>query len=183
MSLVDQVAALATRLATEFNSVRTALTGKVDTTRTVTAGTGLSGGGDLSTNRTLAVSYGSASGTAVQGNDTRVSVKPYPPVDLTDAATVAINAALGTHFRLPAGGNRTIGIPSTPTDGQVIVIEVLASGGARTITLTTGSAGSFKFGTDITALTATTSGAIDYIQAVYRTSTSRWHVIGYVKGY
>ena len=41
-------------------------------TRTITAGTGLTGGGDLSANRTLAVTYGTTAGTAAQGNDSRI---------------------------------------------------------------------------------------------------------------
>lgn len=47
--------------------------GAVPTTRTVSAGTGLTGGGDLSTNRTLTVSYGSTSTTSCVGNDSRLS--------------------------------------------------------------------------------------------------------------
>src|SRR5690349_11162716 len=46
--------------------------GKVSSARQVIAGTGLTGGGDLSADRTLAVSYGVAAGTATQGNDSRV---------------------------------------------------------------------------------------------------------------
>jgi len=46
---------------------------KVDTTTQVIAGTGLTGGGALSSNVTLAVSYGTTSGTACQGNDSRLS--------------------------------------------------------------------------------------------------------------
>lgn len=42
------------------------------TTRTISAGTGLTGGGDLSANRTFTVSYGSTAGTAAQGNDARI---------------------------------------------------------------------------------------------------------------
>jgi len=42
-------------------------------TRTLTAGTGLTGGGDLSANRTFAVSYGTSAGTAAEGNDTRIT--------------------------------------------------------------------------------------------------------------
>lgn len=42
-------------------------------TITITAGTGLSGGGDLTANRTLAVKYGTAAATACQGNDARLS--------------------------------------------------------------------------------------------------------------
>lgn len=46
---------------------------KVPLTRTITAGTGLSGGGDLSANRALTVAYGTAAGTAAQGNDARIA--------------------------------------------------------------------------------------------------------------
>jgi hypothetical protein len=43
---------------------------KVDTTRTISAGTGLTGGGDLSANRSLAVSFGTSAGTVAEGNHT-----------------------------------------------------------------------------------------------------------------
>jgi hypothetical protein len=42
-------------------------------TRTVTAGTGLTGGGALSADISLSVSYGTAAGTAAQGNDSRIN--------------------------------------------------------------------------------------------------------------
>ncbi|CAK7078635.1 MAG: hypothetical protein MEBIL_02918 [Bilophila sp.] len=47
--------------------------GYVLTSRKIIAGTGLSGGGSLETDRTLKVSYGTAAGTACQGNDARVT--------------------------------------------------------------------------------------------------------------
>ena len=49
------------------------LAAKADKATTISAGTGLSGGGDLSANRSLAVTYGSGVGTAAQGNDSRLS--------------------------------------------------------------------------------------------------------------
>ena len=52
--------------------------GAVPTVRTVTAGTGLTGGGDLSANRTLTVTYGSTAGTAAEGNDSRLSDQRTP---------------------------------------------------------------------------------------------------------
>ncbi|AOE45030.1 minor tail protein [Gordonia phage Zirinka] len=45
----------------------------VPNSRTVTAGTGLSGGGTLDVNRTLSVLYGNTANTATQGNDLRLS--------------------------------------------------------------------------------------------------------------
>jgi hypothetical protein len=49
------------------------VSGVVPTTRQVASGTGLAGGGDLSTDRTLSVLYGTTAGTAAQGDDVRLS--------------------------------------------------------------------------------------------------------------
>ena len=56
--------------------------------RLITSGTGMTGGGDLTANRTLAVTYGTTAGTAAQGNDSRLSDARPPTVHghaLTDA--------------------------------------------------------------------------------------------------
>lgn len=45
----------------------------VGTGRTLTAGTGLTGGGTLAADRSFAVSFGTSAGTATEGNDTRVA--------------------------------------------------------------------------------------------------------------
>lgn len=47
--------------------------GDVPSSRTLTAGAGLTGGGDLSADRTFACAFGSAAGTVCQGNDPRLS--------------------------------------------------------------------------------------------------------------
>lgn len=49
-----------------------ALSGKAATTTTISAGAGLTGGGDLSANRTIAANFGTAAGTVAQGNDSRI---------------------------------------------------------------------------------------------------------------
>lgn len=71
------------------------------TTRQITAGTGLTGGGTLAADRTLAVSYGTTAGTAVQGNDSRIArpgvfnIKSYGAVvDNSTDDTAAVNAAV-----------------------------------------------------------------------------------------
>jgi len=107
------------------------------------------------------------------------------PIALTDAATVtlAVNGYTLV-YRLTAAGNRTIAAPSgTIIDGQRIMLQVTASGADRTITLTTGAAGAFKFGTDITALPTIPSGTILYIGCVYSLAAQRWHVIAVAGGY
>jgi hypothetical protein len=103
-------------------------------------------------------------------------------VVLSDGATPALDASLGSTFTLSAAGNREIAVPTNPTDGQKIVIIHHASGGARTLTLASGTGG-FAFGTDITALTETTSDKRDYIGCIYNLTLDKWVVVAVSKGY
>lgn len=104
-----------------------------------------------------------------------------PPVTLTDAATIATNASLGNSFRVTLGGNRTLGNPTNPTDGQRIIWELIQDAtGSRTITL--GSA--FALGTDISSITLTTTASKrDFLGAVYNSAASKWYVIAFTRGY
>src|SRR5262245_34015560 len=54
------------------------LAGKAPGARVVTAGTGLTGGGDLGADRSFAVAYGTTVGTAAQGNDSRLTDSRAP---------------------------------------------------------------------------------------------------------
>lgn len=47
--------------------------GFVPTSRTLTAGTGLTGGGDLTTDRSFSVDFGTTAGTVAQGDDSRIN--------------------------------------------------------------------------------------------------------------
>jgi hypothetical protein len=73
--LTAQGALLEVNNLSDVSNPATALTniGGVPTSRSISAGTGLTGGGDFTANRTLTVSYGTTSGTACQGNDARLS--------------------------------------------------------------------------------------------------------------
>ncbi|CAL9596007.1 hypothetical protein SUDANB43_05303 [Streptomyces sp. enrichment culture] len=107
---------------------------------------------------------------------------PSQVITLTDGATIATDASRGSHFKVTIAGNRTLSAPTNPVDGQKVMWEVVASGGARTLTLA-GGAGGFVFGSDITALSATVSGKTDYIGAIYSAAANAWRVIAYTKGY
>jgi hypothetical protein len=60
------------------SNAQTQINGKVPTTRTLTAGTGLTGGGDLSADRSFAADFGSGAGKVTEGNDTRLSDSRAP---------------------------------------------------------------------------------------------------------
>jgi hypothetical protein len=102
-------------------------------------------------------------------------------VTLTDGATPALNAALGSHYNLAASGDRTIGIPTNPRDMQFIVIEHKAVGADRTLALNTGTGG-FAYCDDIPALTPTLSGKTDKIGCEYNLAANKWYVVAYTKG-
>lgn len=78
-TISDFNTAVATTAALKANNLSdvTAATARTNlsvpaTSRLISAGTGLTGGGDLSADRTLTVAYGTSSTTATVGNDTRV---------------------------------------------------------------------------------------------------------------
>lgn len=107
-------------------------------------------------------------------------------VYISDQAVFQIDAALGNTFIVQSGSvvGRTIGAPSGSVDGQKITIRVKnTSGGSITHTPATGSVGSYRFGSDITALSAIASGKTDYIGAIYNATDQRWDIIGYIKNY
>jgi hypothetical protein len=147
--------------------------------RLITAGTGLSGGGDLTADRSLAVVYGTTAVTAAAGNDTRLSVRPYAPVALTDAATIATDASLGTHFRVTIAGNRTLANPTNGLDGQKVIWSIVQDAvGGRTLVL--GSA--FNLGV-LTMTLSTAANKVDYMGAVYRASSGTWDILALTAGY
>jgi len=126
--LTAQGALLEVNNLSDVSNPATALTniGGVPTSRSISAGTGLTGGGDLTANRTLTVSYGSTAGTACQGNDARLS----------DARTPAAHAASHRAAK-PAVAARYTGIGDNETFSEEVVIIANTAGTAgNSITLT-----------------------------------------------
>lgn len=110
---------------------------------------------------------------------------PGTPVTLTDAATIATDASLGTTFRVTLGGNRTLGNPTNPTDGQRCIWEVSQDAtGGRTLAADT----KFAFGNEITAPASsinisTNASSLSFITAIYNSTADKWRVVGNVTGY
>lgn len=98
-----------------------ALAGKANTSTSITAGAGLTGGGDLTTNRTISANIGTTSGTVAAGDHTHTFT-----VSLTSfyqAGTLAV--AAGTQY-LPVDGVYTItgvrlSVGTAPAGANIIV--------------------------------------------------------------
>lgn len=106
------------------------------------------------------------------------------PVALVDAPTVATDASLGNGFRVTLGGNRILGVPTNPSDGQMVIYEIKQDGfGNRTLALASG-AGGFRFGTDLTSITlSTTAGAVDLLGVRFNATANRWWVMAFLRGF
>jgi len=82
---------------------------------------------------------------------------------VTDQATLAIDCSLGNVFKVTLGGNRTVGAPSNPRDGQVIQFFVIQSTGSNTLTWNA----VFKWPSGTAPTLSTAASAIDIVSAVY----------------
>lgn len=88
---VDPAGPSASTVAARFTALDSSVAGKASASVTITAGNGLSGGGDLSTSRTLSASFATANplvnGTASAGSSNAVSRGDHVhPTDTTRAA-------------------------------------------------------------------------------------------------
>lgn len=107
-------------------ATQTALDGKVPTSRTISSGTGLTGGGDLTANRTLSADFGTEAGKIAQGNDTRI------------VNAVQTSRTISTGDGLDGGGdlsaNRTISVVFGDGAGEVCQGDDVRLSDARTPT-------------------------------------------------
>lgn len=112
------------------------------------------------------------------------TISPTPsnniPVSLVYSGTnVAVNASLGTHFRLLATNNFLLQNPIGASDAQRLLLEIVQdTTGGRTMTF--GSA--FKLGTDLPVINLTTNAGLrDFITCVC--SGTNFYVVGFMKGF
>jgi hypothetical protein len=100
-----------------------------------------------------------------------------PPATLTDASSIAVNAALSNAFRVTLGGNRTLANPSGPADGQTLCFEIIQDGtGSRTLAY--GSAYSFPSSIG-TPVLSTSAGFHDFLVFRYDAGATTWYCVGF----
>jgi hypothetical protein len=104
---------------------------------------------------------------------------------LTDASTVAINAALGNDFQLlmttGVGATRAMGTPSNSLSGQSMSIDFQqpASGGPCAVTWSS----AWDFGVSGSPVLSTTASAVDVIGFKYSALLSKWLCLGWKLGF
>lgn len=102
-------------------------------------------------------------------------------VSLTDGATIAVDASAGNDFRVTIGGNRAMGTPANPSDGQKITFQVTqGTGGPYTLSW----GGGYEFSAALPQPTlSTTAGDTDLLCFIYNSSKSAWLLAAFVNGF
>ena len=115
--------------------------GKIDfisESRELTAGTGLTGGGDLTADRTFSVDFATVAniraGLASKAMDADKMIDACAPVTSSGTGTYTIDLDAGIVFQRTQSGATTLGTPSNQTAGQSGVIYFIQDGtGGRTL--------------------------------------------------
>ncbi len=102
-------------------------------------------------------------------------------VVLVDGPTIAVDASLGNDFRVTVAGNRTVGTPANPVDGQKITCQVTQGAGAP-FTLSWSSGYEFSAGLPQPTL-STTAGQTDLLGFIYNASKGKWLCAAFVSGF
>lgn len=91
--------------------------------------------------------------------------------ELTDSASITVDASLSNYFYVTLGGDRTLANPSNPRDGQTIEIHVRQDGtGGRTLAY----ASKWRWPDDTDPVISTGINRMDLIVATYREDLDLW---------
>lgn len=104
------------------------------------------------------------------------------PVTIPLVGTIAYtDARFADRFIINANANFTLANPTGMYHGQQLIWEILQDAtGSRTITLGT----IFALGTDITAVTLTTTASKrDLLTGIYNAISGKIYIVGFIKGY
>ncbi len=102
-------------------------------------------------------------------------------VQLIDAPTIAVDASLGNDFRLTLGGDRTMGGPTSGSDGQQIILQITqGAGGPFTVTWSP----EYEFSTGLAEpVLSTGAGQTDLVGLMYSAIAAKWLLVAYLGGF
>jgi hypothetical protein len=129
----------------------------------------------------LAELTASPASAAAQGTTIEPGAVASAVVHLTDAATIAVDASLGNDFRVTIAGNRTMGTPANPANGQQILFQISQGSGAP-YTVTWASGYEFSAGLPQPTLSGT-AGQTDLLGFVYNATTGTWLLTAFLNGF
>lgn len=141
--------------------------------RSIATGNGLTGGGNLSADRTLSVTFASQAQwrTAIQffPLDAKTVWDAMAEVTLTDAANIVWDMSTGFDFIVTLGGNRTLNNPTLTKVGQKgRLIVAQDTGGGRTLTWSS----NFEFANSTAPVLSSAANALDVFYYDVRSATS-----------
>lgn len=118
---------------------------------------------------------------AVQATTVEPGAVAPAVVNLTDATTIAVDASLGNDFRLTIAGNRTMGTPANPSDGQQIIFQMTqGSGGPFSLNWASG----YEFSAHLAQPTlSTAAGQTDLLDFIYNATKGTWLFVAFVNGF
>jgi hypothetical protein len=102
-------------------------------------------------------------------------------VNLTDAATISVDASLGNDFRVTVSASRTMGNPSNASDGQQIIFQITqGTAGSSLITWDDG----YEFSEGLPQPTLSTKpGQTDLLGFVFNVGKGKWLLAAFVNGF
>ena len=123
----------------------------------------------------------SPASAAVQSTSVEPGAVAPAVVPLADAATIAVDASQGNDFRVTIAGNRTMGTPANPADGQKMTFQVTqGTGGSFTLSWSSG----YEFSAALPQPTlSTTAGQTDLLGFIYNADKGKWLFVAFVSGF
>jgi hypothetical protein len=117
------------------------ITPGIPTTRTISAGTNMTGGGDLSANRTLSLAASLTGITSINGATVAAPVEGTALTDADQTLTIGGGSDYTQSTALTASRTKTLSVSGTPpTTGEVITIKRLTTA-AFTMPIVNGGGG------------------------------------------
>ncbi|GIW59464.1 MAG: hypothetical protein KatS3mg087_0530 [Patescibacteria group bacterium] len=141
--------------------------------------------GSTATGRSLVSTASASAARTTIGAASQTPIVPTVVAATATTTTTSINASQGNLFRITLQSNTTLSITS-PTDGQVLQIELIQDAtGGRTVALATGVGGFIFSDSNPSSLfvTSTSANKKDKLTCRYASASQRWEVEAFAAGY